>query len=102
MYANQGGEFDRGCPWMNGRIERFFGTLKQSLNRLAVENAGQLQASLDILNDRYCCVRPHANLNGATPLEAWFGIDSFQTKPRRIERFDKWGGLLKGLRIHWR
>ena len=74
---------DRGCPWMNGRIERFFWTLKQSLNRLAVENAGQLQASRDILNDWYCCVRPHANLNGATPLEAWFGIDPFQTKPRR-------------------
>ena len=70
---------DRGCPWMNGRIERFFGTLKQSLNRLAVENAGQLQASLDIINDWYCCVRPHANLNGATPLEAWCGIDPFRT-----------------------
>jgi transposase InsO family protein len=24
---------DLGCPWQNGRIERFFGTLKQMLNQ---------------------------------------------------------------------
>ena len=93
---------DRGCPWMNGRIERFFGTLKQSLNHLAVEGATQLQASLDIFNDWYCTVRPHANLHGATPLEAWRGIDPFQTPPCQIERFNEWEGLLKGLRIRWR
>ena len=23
---------DKGCPWMNGRVERFFGTLKDKLN----------------------------------------------------------------------
>lgn len=87
---------DLGCPWMNGRIERFFGTLKQSLNHLTVETAGRLQASLDSFNDWYCYVRPHANLNGATPLEAWCRIDPFQTPPRQIERFDEWDGLLKG------
>jgi len=25
---------DAGCPWMNGKIERFFGTLKQKLNQI--------------------------------------------------------------------
>ncbi|NIP27488.1 MAG: DDE-type integrase/transposase/recombinase, partial [Phycisphaerae bacterium] len=24
---------DKGCPWMNGRVERFFGTLKQKLSQ---------------------------------------------------------------------
>ncbi|WP_413897634.1 integrase core domain-containing protein [Rhodoferax sp.] len=67
---------DRGCPWQNGRIERFFGTLKQSLNHWAVGNRAQLQLSLEVFRDWYCCVRPHANLNGATPWEAWCGNDA--------------------------
>ena len=53
---------DLGCPWMNGRIERFFGTLKQSLNLWSVGSRYQLQASLDVFKDWYCCVRPHSNL----------------------------------------
>lgn len=92
---------DLSCPWMNGRIERFFGTLKQSLNCLAVSGSAQLQASLDVFSDWYGNVRPHANLNGATPREAWRDIDPFQSRPSHIERFDEWGGLLKGFRIRW-
>ena len=34
---------DVACPWQNGRVERFFGTLKERLNQLAV-------ASFDALN----------------------------------------------------
>jgi putative transposase len=90
---------DLGCPWMNGRIERFFGTLKQALNYWAVDGRGQLQASLDVFLDWYCCVRPHANLDGATPMEAWCGIDPFQARPGRIEWFEEWDGLLRGFRI---
>ena len=90
---------DLGCPWMNGRIERFFGTLKASLNHWTVESGNQLQASLDIFKDWYCCVRPHANLGGTTPLEAWRGIDHLQTRPMAIEWFDEWDGLLRGFRI---
>ncbi|MFO8024492.1 DDE-type integrase/transposase/recombinase, partial [Thiohalophilus sp.] len=29
---------DKGCPWMNGRVERFFGTLKQKLDLWEVDN----------------------------------------------------------------
>jgi putative transposase len=90
---------DPGCPWMNGRIERFFGTLKQSLNRLAVDGSSQLQASLDVFRDWYCCVRPHANLEGATPMEAWNGIDPFRLRPVSVEWVDAWDGLLCGYRI---
>jgi putative transposase len=89
---------DPGCPWMNGRIEHFFGTLKNSLNHWTVDD-GQLQASLDMFRDWYCDARPHANLNGATPLEAWRGIDPFQARPVKIEPFDEWDGLLRGFRI---
>ena len=90
---------DLGCPWMNGRIERFFGTLKASLNHWTVESGNQLQASLDIFKDWYCCARPHANLHGATPLEAWHGIDHLQKHPVAIEWFNEWDGLLRGFRI---
>ena len=34
---------DPGCPWQNGRVERFFGTLKNKLDCLEV-------VSLDVLN----------------------------------------------------
>lgn len=90
---------DVGCPWQNGRVERFFGTLKQSLNHWEVANRLQLQAALDIFREWYCCVRPHANLEGATPQEAWDGVDPYRHKPVAIEWFEGWNGLLTGFRI---
>jgi putative transposase len=42
---------DLGCPWMNGRIVRYFGTLEISLNHWTVDDGGQLQASLDVFRD---------------------------------------------------
>ena len=88
-----------GCPWQNGRVERFFGTLKQSLNRWDVENRQQLQAALDTFRDWYCCIRPHANLGGAPPQEAWDGIDPYRRKAVAVEWFEAWDGLLTGFRI---
>jgi putative transposase len=88
-----------GCPWQNGRIERFFGTLKQVLNQWSVQNGTQLQQSLYAFRDWYCTVRPHANLNGATPDEAWRDIDPYRNVPKKIEWFDAWDGLLSGYRI---
>jgi hypothetical protein len=58
-----------------------------------------LQASLDVFRDWYCCVRPHANLHGATPMEAWLGIDPHRCRPKRVEWFSAWDGLLTGYRI---
>jgi putative transposase len=34
------------CPWMNGRVERFFGTLKSKLNGWAVDGPEQLNLAL--------------------------------------------------------
>ena len=90
---------DVGCPWQNGRIERFFGTLKQVLDQWTVENKQQLQDSLDLFRCWYCTVRPHANLNGATPHEAWNGIDPHQSTPTQVEWFEAWDGLLTGYLI---
>ncbi|MDE2075404.1 MAG: transposase family protein, partial [Alphaproteobacteria bacterium] len=36
------------CPWQNGRIERFFGTLKQKLNHWAVPDRLALNRSLNL------------------------------------------------------
>lgn len=33
---------DLHCPWQNGRVERFFGTLKQKLDQLAVDSLAAL------------------------------------------------------------
>ena len=61
------------CPWQNGRIERFFGTLKQVLDRWAVENRDQLNTSLHLFRLWYNHIRPHQNLQGYTPAEVWSG-----------------------------
>jgi transposase InsO family protein len=88
-----------GCPWQNGRIERFFGTLKQSLDCWQVANRQQLQTALDQFRDWYCAIRPHAHLDSATPDEIWQGIDPLRRAPVRAEWFEAWDGLLTGFRI---
>ena len=37
---------DLHCPWQNGRIERFFGTLKSRLDRIAIVDAQDLRCKL--------------------------------------------------------
>lgn len=88
-----------GCPWMNGKIKRFFGTLKQALNCWQVENARMLQRSLDQFLFFYNHVRPHENLGGQTPVEAWNGIDPYATKPKQVRYFEAWEGLLTGFYV---
>jgi transposase InsO family protein len=87
---------DPHCPWQNGRIERFFGTLKRKLDRLAVDSASALNYALRDFRFFYNHVRPHRHLDGATPAEAWAG-SALQTAPPRAEYwFEGWDGLLKG------
>ena len=43
----------------------------------------------------YNHVRPHQNLYGSTPAEAWVGIDPFADSPKEYW-FEAWDGLLKG------
>lgn len=60
-------------PWHNGRIERFWGTLKQAIGRKGWQSAQALQAALDSFARFFNKVRPHQGLNGLTPEEAWQG-----------------------------
>jgi putative transposase len=61
-------------PWCNGRIERFFGTIKPWLKPFVIHGACALQAMLIDAQSFYNHVRPHQNLNGMTPVEAWQGL----------------------------
>ena len=83
------------CPWQNGRIERFFGTLKQKLDRWAVADRARLNASLVAFRLWYNHVRPHQHLQGHTPAEVWHGVDR-RRPPRRRLGFEGWDGLLQG------
>ncbi len=90
-----------GCPWQNGRIERLFGTLKQLLDQWMVAGSEQLNRDLDAFRYWYNRVRPHQNLDGCTPVEAWNGIDPY-AKPQKQERwFEAWDGLLTGYELRY-
>jgi transposase InsO family protein len=85
-----------GCPWMNGRIERFFGTLKGKLNRWEVDSGEQLETALRLFRVWYNHIRPHQHLHGRTPAELWSGIDCYSKPPRQCTPFEAWDGLLAG------
>ncbi|HEX5339090.1 MAG TPA: integrase core domain-containing protein [Gallionella sp.] len=85
-----------GCPWMNGRIERLFGTLKAKLDRIEVDGRETLAHLLADFRDWYNAVRPHHNLAGLTPDEAWYGADPYAHTPKAVHWFEAWDGLLKG------
>lgn len=85
-----------GCPWMNGRVERFFGTLKERLDQWTVVSGETLQKSLDEFRFWYNAVRPHQHLAGRTPLEAWNKLDPMAKAPKSVEWFSAWDGLLTG------
>lgn len=85
-----------GCPWMNGRIERLFGTLKQKLDQLEVDSRDVLVRLMGEFQLWYNAARPHQNLAGLTPAEAWRGIDPYAGEPKAVYWFEAWDGLLKG------
>lgn len=87
---------DPGCPWQNGRIERFFGTLKNRLDQLAVASLEALTEALAEFRFFYNHVRPHQNLDGATPAEAWTAIDPYKAQVKGEHWFEAWDGLLQG------
>src|SRR5467141_3240852 len=87
---------DPGCPWQNGRVERFFGTLKAKLDRLAADSFDSLNNALAEFLFFYNHVRPHQNLAGLTPAEAWAGANPFAFASRDEYWFEAWDGLLSG------
>jgi len=74
------------CPWQNGRIERFFGTLKQKLNHWAVPDRVALNDSLTEFVAWYNHVRPHQHLQGKTPAEVWENIDTLRRPVVSVRR----------------
>lgn len=87
---------DPGCPWQNGRIERLFGTLKGKLDSLEVAALDALDTALGEFRFWYNQVRPHQHLGGATPAEAWAGVNPFTAKIKSEYWFEAWDGLLHG------
>ena len=84
------------CPWMNGRIERLFGTLKEKLNFWEVDSFVSLSRSLHLFRFYYNYVRPHQHLDGLTPAEVWQGKIDFKRRSEKVYWFDGWEGLLTG------
>jgi len=80
-------------PWQNGKIERFFGTLKQQLNQWEVASFEELNNLLHLFRFWYNHVRPHDYLDGWTPAEVWHDKKGASHK---AQCFEAWDGLLKG------
>jgi hypothetical protein len=81
---------------MNGRIERFFGTLKEKLNLWEVDNRKQLNGALGQFQVWYNHVRPHQYLDGRTPAEIWQSSDVYTQQIKKEYWFEAWDGLLTG------
>lgn len=87
------------APWQNGRIERLFGTLKPLLRQLLIPTRQALQAALEEFTLFYNHARPHQNLDGLTPAQAWNGwceTDLQQTPPKHSVLVQALDGLLVG------
>jgi transposase InsO family protein len=84
---------DKHCPWQNGKIERFFGTLKERLNHYTLPS---LRLEQDILQfvHWYNYVRPHYHLNGKTPAEQH--LKKSANKRGKYQYFCSWNGALTG------
>ena len=85
-----------GCPWQNGRVERFFLTLKQKLNQFAIAHQSDLAHCFKEFTFFYNNVRPHHHLFGLTPAQVLHGIDPFKNPPKSIHLFHAWQGKLSG------
>jgi len=70
-----------GCPWQNGRVERFIGTVKRELAREPMADERDLTTALQDIRTWYNHDRPHDHLHGRTPAEVWAGLDVFTAKP---------------------
>ena len=74
-------QIDPGCPWQNGRVERFIGTVKRELNQEPLTSSHDFAQKLTSVRQWYNHERPHDYLQGRTPAEVWAGIDIFAVKP---------------------
>ena len=66
-----------GCPWQNGRVERFIRTVKRELRQEVLTGSYDVDRTLTRIRQWYNHDRPHDHLQGRTPAEVWAGIDVF-------------------------
>lgn len=71
-----------GCPWQNGRVERFIGTVKRALATEPIADQGAFTGALRDVRAWYNHTRPHDHVQGRTPAEVWAGINVFAARPR--------------------
>ena len=83
-------------PWQNGRVERFFGTLKRVAKQVKFENRALIAQAMETFRFWYNQVRPHQNLGGRTPGEAWRKVDPYALPVRWSRPFQAWDGVLIG------
>ncbi|MEE9338253.1 MAG: integrase core domain-containing protein [Methylococcaceae bacterium] len=55
------------CPWQNGRIERYFGTLKATLKNLPKQETSDIPYLMHSFEFWYNQIRTHQNLDNQTP-----------------------------------
>ena len=70
-------------PWQNGKIERLFGTMKESFTDLAFPTVQSLESGLKEFRFFYNHVRLHQNLDYNTPANVWDGKDISTSKTAR-------------------
>lgn len=87
------------CPWLNGRIERLFGTLKPLLRKIRPISAKALRRTLKEFVWFYNEVRVHQNLKGLTPYEAWHGVRLAQVQQAQATQPGQWVTALNGLMV---
>jgi putative transposase len=87
---------DVGCPWQNGRVEKFFSTLKSKLDFVQISSRESLHVLLNEFSFWYNELRPHQHLDGRTPYEVWNNID-VKKPPRSARIWHGWNGLLAGI-----
>jgi putative transposase len=69
-----------GCPWQNGRVERFIGTVKRELATEPIADSEHFTRTVQKVRTWYNHDRPHDHLQGRTPAEVWAGIDVFAAR----------------------
>ena len=85
-----------GKPWQNGRIERFFGTLKAAMHGHVFEDQAHVLQAMAEFQCWYNLARVHQHLRGRTPAQAWLGIDPHLIPPKTVKWVSAWGGRLRG------
>lgn len=76
---------DPGCPWQNGKDERFNGTVRdECLNREVFASVREARVRLESFRQHYNEQRPHSRLAYQTPVEfkrVWLETQSKHSDP---------------------